>query len=173
MLDSGPQSYWRLDETSGTTAASSVLANEGTDNGTYVNAVHARQPGPLAGAVLGDVGRLQRDRSYVQVPAQPRLTTARYQTVSLWFKTTAANGVLFSQSADPITGSTTANRTPRSCTSAATGSCTAGLRRHGHPAGRRPRPVNDGNWHNAVLTAAGNTRRRCTWTARRSASTVR
>ena len=35
VLGSGPHSYWRLDETSGSTAASSVLANEGTDNSTY------------------------------------------------------------------------------------------------------------------------------------------
>ncbi len=49
VLNFGPQSYWRLDETSGTTAASSVLSNEGTDNGTYANVVQGEQAGPLQG----------------------------------------------------------------------------------------------------------------------------
>ena len=49
VLDSGPQSYWRLDEASGSTAASSVLANEGTDNATYVTACTDARQSPLAG----------------------------------------------------------------------------------------------------------------------------
>ena len=50
VLNFGPQSYWRLNETSGSTAASSVLANEGTDNATYNNVVQDVQQGPLAGS---------------------------------------------------------------------------------------------------------------------------
>ena len=49
VLDAGPRSYWRMDDTSGSTAASAVTANEGSDNGTYAN-VTLGQPGPLAGS---------------------------------------------------------------------------------------------------------------------------
>ena len=48
VLDSGPESYWRLDETSGTKAASSVMLNEGTDNATYSGATLGTGTGPLA-----------------------------------------------------------------------------------------------------------------------------
>ena len=47
--DTGPTSYWRLDETSGSVAASSVLANEGADNGTYVNPQFNFASSPLYG----------------------------------------------------------------------------------------------------------------------------
>ena len=50
MLDSGPHSYWRLDETSGGTAADSVLANEGADNATYTGMSLGQDTGPLAGS---------------------------------------------------------------------------------------------------------------------------
>ena len=47
VLDSGPHSYWRLDEGAGSgTAASSVLLNEGADNASYTS-VTLGQPGPL------------------------------------------------------------------------------------------------------------------------------
>ena len=49
VLDSGPQSYWRLNEGTGSTAAGSVLTNEGTDNATYANVVQDVQQSPLAG----------------------------------------------------------------------------------------------------------------------------
>ena len=42
VLNAGPQSYWRLNEASGAgTAASAVLANEGSDNATYHDMVEA------------------------------------------------------------------------------------------------------------------------------------
>ena len=48
---------------------------------------------------------------------------AAYQSVSLWFKTTATNGVLYSYQSAPLSaGSTTSDLRPRACTSALTGS---------------------------------------------------
>ena len=59
VLDSGPHSYWRLDETTGSTARRFGAANEGGDNGYYTG--RDDRPGPrAAGGVVGDRGVLQR-----------------------------------------------------------------------------------------------------------------
>ena len=105
VLNSGPHSYWRLDETSGSTAASSVLTNEGTDNGTYNSVVQDEQQDPLAGTTSA-VGVAGFEDAYVQVP-HDLADDGAYISVSLWFNSTATNGVLLSSSADPITDSTT------------------------------------------------------------------
>ena len=78
---------------------------------------------------------------------------APYQSVSLWFKTSTPDGVLFSQSADPVTSGTTTNPYARCCTSARR-QAPRRLRRHRHPADVAA-PVNDGSWHNVVLTSRG------------------
>ena len=108
MLNFGPQSYWRLNETSGTIAASSVLSNEGTDNGTYNGVVLNEQQSPLAGTTSSIGAAGFKGTSYVQVPGS-LADEAGAMSVSLWFNTTATNGVLFSQSADPVTDATTTN----------------------------------------------------------------
>ncbi len=110
MLDSGPHAYWRLDDTSGSgMAADSVLANEGADNAPYSGVTLGQDAGPLAGLV--------RDRGDVQRVVVVRDAASRgwchgrpYQTVSLWFKTSSPDGVLFSYENAPLSaGSTTAN----------------------------------------------------------------
>src|SRR6266511_3227479 len=55
VLNAGPRSYWRLGEQSGATAASAVLGNEGTDNGTYTN-VTLGQPGRQAASTATAAG---------------------------------------------------------------------------------------------------------------------
>jgi RHS repeat-associated protein len=147
----GPQSYWRLNETSGSTAASSVLANEGTDNGTYANVVQNEQPGPLAGSPAS-VGAAGFQNAYVQVPGS-LADEAGSMSVSLWFNSTATNGVLFSQSADQVTSGTTTNPYSPVLYIGSSGKL------HGGFAGTTPltssAAVNDGKWHNVVLTSNG------------------
>ena len=67
VLDSGPHSYWRLDDTSGGTATSSVLANEGADNAAYSGATLGRDAGPLAGSAAKAAAFT--GSSYVTLPA--------------------------------------------------------------------------------------------------------
>jgi len=155
MLDTGPHSYWRMGESSGTTAVSSVTANEGSDNGTYAN-VTLGQPGPLPGSAATSAS-FNGTSSYLNLPSDLVYQSSN-ATVGLWFKTTSASaGMLFS------TGHS-APGTP-SPSGAAMPVLYVGSdgRLYGHfwngnvPGMSSPGKVNDGAWHFAVVTSAGNT----------------
>ncbi|OXM65635.1 LamG-like jellyroll fold domain-containing protein [Amycolatopsis vastitatis] len=103
ILDLGPHSFWPLAETTGTTAASAVLANEGTDAATYHN-VTLGQAGPLAGSAATAAG-FNGTSSYLQLP-RADASAPNTMSVSMWFKTAATNGVLFSYSTMPLTEAT-------------------------------------------------------------------
>ncbi len=153
--NAGPRSYWRLGDPSGAAATSAVLDNNGTDNGTYTN-VTLGQPGPLSGSTATASG-FNGTSSRVQVPSK-LVTNGSYQSISMWFKTTTPNGVLFSYQASPITSPTTpGNYTP----SLYVGSSGKLYGEFWYAGGVAPMvsaaPVTDGNWHHVVLSAAGNT----------------
>ncbi len=156
VMDTGPHSYWRLDEAAGATkAASSVLANEQSDAATYSTSVTLGQPGPLPGSTATAAG-FNGTSSYVTLPSK-LVDSANYQSVRVWFKTTTAGGVLVSSSKDPITdSSTTGYYTPNLYVG------TDGLL-HGEFWDDTTSPltskttVDDGKWHLAVLTCAGTT----------------
>ncbi|MEV4442893.1 DUF6531 domain-containing protein, partial [Streptomyces sp. NPDC049577] len=96
VIDQGPTSYWPLAESSGTTAASAVLARAGGDNATYSN-VTLGQPGPLAGSGM-TAADFNGSSSYVKLP-NLGLYASSSQSISLWFKTSSTTaGVLFSYS---------------------------------------------------------------------------
>jgi hypothetical protein len=103
-LDAGPQSLWPLTEASGTVAHSAVLANEGTDNATYSN-VTLGASGPLAGS-SATAASFNGSTSYVALPSG-LVSGASFESMSLWFKTTSTNEVLFSYSANPVTAAST------------------------------------------------------------------
>jgi RHS repeat-associated protein len=154
VLDSGPHSYWRLDETTGTTAADSVLANEGDANATYDVVNLGKDPGPLAGSSATAATFNGSD----SIALQPNLvTSAAYQTISLWFKTTATDGVLFGSSAQDgaPTGTTTASFSPELYIGS------DGKLEGAFLDGTTPTvmsstaAVDDGHWHNAVLADSG------------------
>ncbi len=114
MLDSGPHNYWRLDETtsgSGGAAADSVLANEHTQDGAYTNVTPSQDQGPLAGE--STTAEFFNGSAAVTLP-ENLVTAAAYQTISLWFKTSYPNGVLYGSSADDVTqtGTTTKSFSP-------------------------------------------------------------
>ena len=62
--------------------------------------------------------------------------------------------MLFSQSADPVTQATTSNPYSRCCTSARTAS-SSGASPAPAPRLSSAAAVNDGHWHNVVLTSSG------------------
>ena len=154
-LDAGPQSLWPLTETSGTVARSAVLANEGTDNAAYNN-VTLGAAGPLAGSTAA-AASFNGTSSFVALPAS-LVSSASYESMSLWFKTTATNQVLFSYSKDPLTQSSTVGYYTPSIYVGSDGKLNA---EYWYASGIAPivtpAAVNDGKWHEAVLSAAGGT----------------
>ncbi|MFJ6166014.1 LamG-like jellyroll fold domain-containing protein [Micromonospora orduensis] len=156
-LNAGPYSYWRLTEASGaTTAASSVLGNAGVDNASFNN-VALGQPAALPGSTATTAG-FNGTSSFVQLPGN-LVSDGQYQSVSMWFKTTTPNGVLFSYQADAITkGTTPGNYTPSLYIG------TDGKLRGSFWNGN-PSPINtnvtvtDGAWHHVVLAGAGDTQK--------------
>ncbi len=155
VLNASPHSYWRLGESSGTVAASAVLTNQGGDNATYVN-VALGQPGPLPGSTATAAG-FNGSSSAVTLPSNLVQNTT-YQSIGMWFKTTAtATGTLFSTGhSNPGTANPDGGAMPVLYVG-------SDGKLHGHfwdgtvPGIASAAPVNDGVWHQAVLTAAGNT----------------
>jgi hypothetical protein len=86
VLDAGPVSFWRLGESSGTSAADS----KGSNTGTYTN-------GPalaLAGALAGDADTaagFDGTNDYVNVPYAAALNPAQF-TVEAWVDPTSGSG---------------------------------------------------------------------------------
>ena len=155
VLDSGPHSYWRLDETSGATAASSVLANEGADNASYNAVTLGQDAGPLAGSPA-KAAYFTGASSYVTLPSN-LVTSAQYQSISLWFKTTTVDGVLWASSASGPAGSTTGNYSPELYVGDDGKLVGAFWDGNASDVMMSPAAVDNGQWHNAVLadTASG------------------
>jgi RHS repeat-associated protein len=148
-----PYSYWRLGEFSGTSAVSSVPANEGTDNGIYTN-VTLGQPGPLVGSAATAAG-FNGTSTRVDLPANTA-SSAGYQSIGLWFKANPGDsGVLFSYQRDPVTnGTTPSNYTPTlyiGTSGKLYGEFWNGIP---HPLAT-PTSFADGVWHHVMLTAEG------------------
>ncbi|MCX5607576.1 LamG domain-containing protein [Streptomyces sp. NBC_00047] len=159
VMDADPYAYWRLGEASGATVTKDAVdTNQGQYNGLYRN-VALGGTSLLAGSTQ-KTATFNGTTSYVEMPNAPGATPS-YTTISLWFKTTQAGGVLFYYGdkplsvADPV--GTTQFNTPalyvgtdgklRGCL--ATGVCTTTI--------TSAASVNDGQWHQATLTGAGNT----------------
>jgi RHS repeat-associated protein len=158
VLDTGPAAYWRLNEGSGGTAVDSVLPNEGVYNGTYSN-VTLGQPGSLPGSTATSAS-FNGTSSYMQLPASlasnASYLAGGYLSVSLWFKTTTDNGVLFSYQSNPISAGTTTGSYVPALYVGSDGKLNGELWGSVNPTVSSS-SVADGNWHYVVLTAAGNT----------------
>ncbi|ASW53379.1 LamG-like jellyroll fold domain-containing protein [Plantactinospora sp. KBS50] len=153
VMNAGPRSYWRLTETSGETAASEVLDNQGTDVGTYHD-VASGQPGPLPGSSATAAG-FNGTSSLVKLPNK-LVSTASYQSISLWFKANAGDsGPLISYQGDPITNASTPGNYAPALYIGTSGKL-YGKFWDGSTAGiATPSSVTDGGWHHAVLVGAG------------------
>ncbi len=104
----GPRNYWRLgDGSAATAAADAVLANEGANNGALAN-VALGQAAFLPGSTATTAGFNGASSAVTVNPTVPY--GAGNQTVSLWFKTSTAGGVLLGQSVDAVTQASTTNQ---------------------------------------------------------------
>jgi RHS repeat-associated protein len=158
VMNAGPASYWRLGESSGPTAVSAVIGNEGADNATYTG-VQLGQSGPLPGSAATAVTLTGGSTASVKLP-ESLIAASGYQSISMWFKTApGGNGILFSYNTDPITkGTTSAYWTP-----ALYVGLSGKLYGELYVQGQSTTPmmstaaVNTGAWHHVVLAGAGST----------------
>ncbi|HEY0806904.1 MAG TPA: LamG-like jellyroll fold domain-containing protein, partial [Pseudonocardiaceae bacterium] len=155
VTDVGPHSFWPFAESSGAAANSTVLANEGSDVGTYSN-VTLGQPGPLTGGPATSAG-FNGTSSSVQL-ARSLVSGASTESWSLWFKTSTPNGVLLSYSNQALSYAPTA---PGGYTPAlyigSDGRLFGELWVNAVNPIASSVSVADGAWHNVVLSASGNT----------------
>ncbi|MGW2722748.1 LamG-like jellyroll fold domain-containing protein [Streptomyces sp. NPDC001492] len=153
-LDLDPHTFWPLSETSGTTAKDAVLGNEGTTNATYEN-VTLGQSGPLTGSSAKAAG-FNGTSSDVSLPKNLGNDTDS-GAISLWFKTSAGPGVLYSYASQPIGSGQAAGFYTPSIYVGSDGKLNAEFWYSG---GINPivssASVADGRWHHVVLSAAGN-----------------
>ncbi|REH51886.1 RHS repeat-associated protein [Kutzneria buriramensis] len=153
-LDIGPHSLWPLGEQPGAaTAVSAIHANEGNDNGTYNN-VALGQPGALVGSTATSAG-FNGTSSYVQLPTS--LSSGwNGSAISMWFKTSATNGVLYSYSGSAITNNTTLGDYVPALYVGSDGKLNAEFWYGGGTPMVSKAAVNDNQWHHVVLQESGN-----------------
>ncbi|WP_406170089.1 LamG-like jellyroll fold domain-containing protein [Streptomyces sp. NBC_00996] len=153
-LDLDPGAMWPLTEASGTTAKDAVLANEGTKNATYEN-VTLGAAGPLTGS-SATAASFNGTSSDVALPKNTGNDTDS-GALSLWFKTSAGPGVLYSYASQPIGSGQAAGFYTPSIYVGTDGKLNAEFWYSG---GINPivtsTSVADGHWHHVVLSAAGN-----------------
>lgn len=151
--DAGPFSYWRLDEKDGATDAADDLPLSREEHaGTYRD-VQLGAPGALAGSP-DTAATFNGTTSYVQLPDQ-LVSDTPYLTAELWFRTTGS-GVLLSYQDHTLEEATTGKYTP--ALYVGTDGKLRGEFWNGADAPiTSAAAVDDGAWHHAALTAAGNT----------------
>jgi len=155
-LDLDPHGMWPLAEASGaTTAKDAVLANEGTNNATYQNVTTGQAGGPLTGS-SATVASFNGTSSDIALPKNLGNDTDS-GALSLWFKTSAGPGVLYSYASQPIGSGQAAGFYTPSIYVGTDGKLNAEFWYSG---GINPivtsASVADGRWHHVVLSAAGN-----------------
>ncbi|MDF3301636.1 LamG-like jellyroll fold domain-containing protein [Streptomyces tropicalis] len=154
-LDLDPHTFWPLSETSGTSAKDTILANEGTTDATYENVTLGSSTGPLTGSSAKAAG-FNGTSSDVSLPKNLGNDTDS-GAISLWFKTSAGPGVLYSYASQPIGSGQAAGFFTPSVYVGTDGKLNAEFWYSG---GVNPivstASVADGKWHHVVLSAAGN-----------------
>ncbi|MEV1005623.1 RHS repeat-associated core domain-containing protein [Nonomuraea sp. NPDC050202] len=143
VLDSDPYAYWRLGEATGN---SKDLGWGDAGDATYDTAAKRAQPGALAGTTDGAVELTPTTGVRINNAIVPKI--GKYATMEAWFKTSASGTVISLRTSSGATkeevfGVGSDGKLRSSYQPTTTPITTAG-------------PVNDGNWHHAVLTVADN-----------------
>lgn len=153
-LDLGPHAMWPMSEASGTAGKDAVPANQGADNLVYSNVTYGAA-GPMAGSTATAIG-FNGSSSYATLPFDMGNNTDS-GALSLWFKTSAGPGVLYSYASQPVT----AGDSPGAYTPAAYVGTDGKLKAEFWNSGgiapmSTSASVADGKWHHMVMSAAGN-----------------
>jgi len=151
VLDSGPQSYWRLGEAEGTAAGSEVAVNLGKDAGVLRNVT-------LGGTGVGapGAGAFNGTSSVLELP-KGTVKKSRDTAVEVWFKMSAT------QTGGPLVGYQNAALDATSGTGLPVLYVGTDGRLRGQFRTGTISPitsgttVNNGAWHHAVLSAMGST----------------
>ncbi|WP_206067675.1 LamG-like jellyroll fold domain-containing protein [Nonomuraea composti] len=153
VMDSRPESYWRLGEDEGDAAASQVAVNLGADAGTYRN-VTLGEPGAAAGS--GDTAAVFDGTAAQVVLPNGTLKKSRDLAVEVWFRNqaTGPGGPLLGYQDKALDG------TPGVGVPVLYTGADGRLRGQFWSGGTiapmtSPVAVNDGRWHHAVLSAMG------------------
>ncbi|MGV9566070.1 LamG-like jellyroll fold domain-containing protein [Streptomyces sp. NPDC003480] len=158
VLDANPASYWRMAESSGTTATSEVALNEGNDNGTYSSSgVSLGAAGPLPGSPT-TAASFDGSHGYASLP-NGLLSSASYVSMGMWFKTSSTSGgVLFAYQKDALSNSSTpGNYTPMLYVGTSGKLYGEFWNSQGVSPVSTSASVADGQWHYVVLSGAGDT----------------
>ncbi|TVT48593.1 DNRLRE domain-containing protein, partial [Amycolatopsis rhizosphaerae] len=154
VLDSRPESYWRLGEGDGTAAGSEVTVNLGKDAGTY-SGITLGTVGPIAGSP-DTAASFNGTTSKVDLP-KGTLKKGRDGAVELWFKNslTGSGGPLLGYQ-DKALGTASTTGVPVLYVG------TDGKLRGQFGTGSinpitSATAVNDGKWHHVVLSSMGST----------------
>ncbi|MFI1017525.1 polymorphic toxin-type HINT domain-containing protein [Streptomyces sp. NPDC020965] len=155
VLDSRPESYWRLGEDEGTAANSAVEANLGKDRGTYSNVTLG-----ATGGIAGDPGTaagFNGTTSRIDLPSGT-LKKSRDAAIGVWFKTiaTGVGGPLIGYQ-NKAWGTAPGVGVP--ALYVGTDGKLRGQFWNGTvaPITDITKNVNDGKWHHAVLSVSGTT----------------
>jgi hypothetical protein len=152
VLGQDPQDYWRLGDTGGGFTALNQVDGE---QAFYSQSISQAQPGPFPDA-FSSTFNVNGTGSFV-LPENLELDTGASESVGLWFKTTATGQVLAGASADQIGAGTTSTTTSGFVPVLYVGADgrLQGQFYTGSAANTisTSTAVNDGHWHNAVLTA--------------------
>ncbi|WP_323139334.1 LamG-like jellyroll fold domain-containing protein [Streptomyces sp. NBC_01549] len=151
VLDAAPTSYWRLDESEGSAAASEAVSGTGLNEAVYRD-VQLGTDSAIAGTADTSAGFDGTD-SVVELPADT-LKAAAFPTVELWFKTSTPSGVLLGFQDTQLGDKPTSWRPVLNIDGSGK------LRGEFYltsSSGATPivssRTVTDGTWHHAVLSA--------------------
>ncbi|WP_099343683.1 MULTISPECIES: ricin-type beta-trefoil lectin domain protein [unclassified Actinoplanes] len=158
VLDLGATSYWPLAEASGTTAASAVAANEGTDNATYTSVTLGQTAGagPLATSAATSAA-FNGTSSRVNLP-NLHLASSNSHSISLWFKAASGTpaGVLWSRNDVPIANTRSGGNTMPTLYLGTDGKLLGEFWISSSTLAANPittsASVADSKWHNVVLT---------------------
>ncbi|HEX4816260.1 MAG TPA: polymorphic toxin-type HINT domain-containing protein [Nonomuraea sp.] len=143
VLDSDPMGYWRFGESFGSTAEDLGWIGDGHYNSDYT----LGRPGALSGTTDTAVGIPASQTDAINLPAGIIPRAGKSGSVEAWFQTTGTGNIITVQGTwayitNPLFQVTVTGRL-----SAAYHADSARL--------TSPAAVNDGAWHHAVLTAAG------------------
>ena len=144
IFQAGPDLYWRVGESNGTTAADSGAAG---NTGTYVTGTALGRPGAIAGVTNTAVGF---DGSSGLLSSDTQFSNPTVYSEELWFNTTTTNGGKLIGFGDSQTGLSSGY--DRHVYMENSGQLTFGVWTGQTNTITSPQPYNDGSWHHMVAT---------------------
>ncbi len=154
-FDTDPELYWRLGETSGTTAADSSYF--GVNPGTYGSAVTKNTVGiPSQSGTGGDRAVTLPGTTSGTLTTKTTVTPPKVFSAEVWFKTTTTKGGKILGFENTLTGS--GSVTDKNLFMQNNGKLSFGTASGGYQIITSPSSYNDGDWHHAVAQIGPNGR---------------